>query len=59
MEDMERITNPEIVAAATPRLRQLLAIDYPYPANLDDAAAINAEGATAEGRATKGYKKVY
>jgi ectoine hydroxylase-related dioxygenase (phytanoyl-CoA dioxygenase family) len=48
MEDMKRNTKKEILATASPRVRQLFALDYPYPANLDDAPAENSEGATAE-----------
>jgi hypothetical protein len=55
MEDMVRLVRPDIITSATPRLRQLLAIDYPYPANLDDSEAVNAEGATAKKVTGKGY----
>ena len=38
---------------------QLLALDYPYPANLDDAAPVNAEGATAAEVKGKNYTLQY
>ena len=75
MEDLERTVNKAVQAAATPRLRQvprrraavhacantrqLMALDYPYPANLDEAAAVNAEGATAQEGKGKGYSGMY
>ena len=36
-----------------------MALDYPYPADLDEAAAVNAEGATAEEGKGKGYSSMY
>jgi ectoine hydroxylase-related dioxygenase (phytanoyl-CoA dioxygenase family) len=44
MEDQVRGVRPEVVERATPQLRQLMGLDYPYPQILDDAEAINAEG---------------
>jgi ectoine hydroxylase-related dioxygenase (phytanoyl-CoA dioxygenase family) len=38
------VVRPEVVARATPMLKQLLGIDYPYPQVLDEADAVNAEG---------------
>ena len=38
------VVDPDVVARATPMLRQLLGIDYPYPQVLDEADAVNAEG---------------
>lgn len=40
------VVKPEVVERATPLLRQLLGIDYPYPQVLDEADAVNAEGIT-------------
>lgn len=39
MEDQVRGLRPEILAAATPLLRQLVGLDYPYPRLLDDVEA--------------------
>ena len=36
-----------------------MALDYPYPANLDDAMPLNAEGATAKEVKGKSYKMGY
>jgi ectoine hydroxylase-related dioxygenase (phytanoyl-CoA dioxygenase family) len=44
MEDQVRGVRAEVVDRATPQLRQLMGLDYPYPQILDDAEAINAEG---------------
>ncbi|MEO7397487.1 MAG: phytanoyl-CoA dioxygenase family protein [Ilumatobacteraceae bacterium] len=44
MEDQVHGVRQEVVDRATPRLRQLMGLDYPYPQILDDAEAINAEG---------------
>ena len=38
------VVRDDVVARATPMLRQLLGVDYPYPQVLDDADAVNAEG---------------
>jgi ectoine hydroxylase-related dioxygenase (phytanoyl-CoA dioxygenase family) len=38
------VVRAEVVERATPMLRQLLGIDYPYPQVLDEAEAVNAEG---------------
>jgi len=38
------VVRADVVERATPLLRQLLGIDYPYPQVLDDAQAGNAEG---------------
>jgi ectoine hydroxylase-related dioxygenase (phytanoyl-CoA dioxygenase family) len=38
------VVDPDVVARATPILRQLLGVDYPYPQVLDEADAVNAEG---------------
>lgn len=38
------VVRADVVDRATPELRQLLAIDHPYPQVLDDADAGNAEG---------------
>ncbi len=44
MEDQLRGVRAEVIERATPQLRQLMGMDYPYPQILDDAEAINAEG---------------
>ena len=44
MEDQVHGVRAEVVDRATPQLRQLMGLDYPYPQILDDAEAINAEG---------------
>jgi ectoine hydroxylase-related dioxygenase (phytanoyl-CoA dioxygenase family) len=38
------VVHADVIARATPMLRQLLGIDYPYPQVLDKADAVNAEG---------------
>jgi len=38
------VVRSEVVERATPMLRQLLGIGYPYPQVLDEADAVNAEG---------------
>lgn len=43
LED-HRVVRSDVVERATPMLRQLLGVDYPYPQVLDDADAVNAEG---------------
>ena len=43
LED-HRVVRDDVVARATPMLRQLIGIDYPYPQVLDEADAVNAEG---------------
>ena len=44
MEDMPAALAAEFVAAASPDLRQLLGLNYPYPEVLDAAKAGNTEG---------------
>ncbi|MCR9088455.1 MAG: phytanoyl-CoA dioxygenase family protein [Rhodobacteraceae bacterium] len=44
MEDMPAALPPDLVANASPDLRQLLGLNYPYPEVLDAAAAGNTEG---------------
>ncbi|MEM9248936.1 MAG: phytanoyl-CoA dioxygenase family protein [Pseudomonadota bacterium] len=46
MEDMPAALPPEFIAQASPDLRQLLGLNYPYPEVLDAAAAGNTEGRT-------------
>lgn len=36
LEDLRRGVRPDVVARATPLLRQLMGLDYPYPEILDD-----------------------
>lgn len=36
-----------------------MALDYPYPANLDEATPVNAEGATAKEVKGKNYTMQY
>ena len=38
------VVRADVIDRATPMLRQLLGIDYPYPQVLDDAEAENTEG---------------
>lgn len=38
------VVRDDVVERATPMLRQLLGVDYPYPQVLDEAEAVNAEG---------------
>ncbi|MDX2378259.1 MAG: phytanoyl-CoA dioxygenase family protein [Acidimicrobiia bacterium] len=38
------VVRSDVVERATPMLRQLLGVDYPYPQVLDEAEAVNAEG---------------
>lgn len=47
MEDQVRGLDPKILAKASPLLRQLVGLDYPYPQILDEAEAGNAEGRVA------------
>jgi ectoine hydroxylase-related dioxygenase (phytanoyl-CoA dioxygenase family) len=44
MEDLTAMTGEAFVRAASPVMRQLMGLDYPYPQNLDDTEARNAEG---------------
>ena len=44
MEDQKRGVNPEVVASATPVLKQLLGYDFPYPQILEEAEEGNTEG---------------
>ena len=44
MEDQLRGVRPKIVESATPLLRQLLGLDYPYPQVLEEANASVTEG---------------
>lgn len=44
MEDMPAALPPEFVANASPDMRQLLGLNYPYPEVLDAAKAGNTEG---------------
>ncbi|WP_299391573.1 phytanoyl-CoA dioxygenase family protein [Pelagibius sp.] len=47
MEDQVRGLDPQILDRASPLLRQLVGLDYPYPQLLDEAEAGNAEGRVA------------
>ena len=47
MEDQVRGLDPRILDRASPLLRQLVGLDYPYPQLLDEAEAGNAEGRVA------------
>jgi ectoine hydroxylase-related dioxygenase (phytanoyl-CoA dioxygenase family) len=38
------VVRDDVIERATPMLRQLLGVDYPYPQVLDEAEAVNAEG---------------
>lgn len=44
LEDMPAALGRAYLDTAPPLMRQLLGLDYPYPENLDEAAAVNAEG---------------
>ena len=44
MEDMPATLAPSFIAAASPDIRQLIGLNYPYPEVLDAAKAGNAEG---------------
>ncbi len=44
MEDLSYSVTPEVMASASPDLRQLLGIDLRYPERLEDAGPGNAEG---------------
>ncbi len=48
MEDIRRVLSPEVAASASPRLRRLLCLDYPYPEVLDEAEPVNSEGAQSQ-----------
>jgi ectoine hydroxylase-related dioxygenase (phytanoyl-CoA dioxygenase family) len=44
LEDQRRGVRQEVIARATPMLRQLMSLDYPYPQVLDEAEATVAYG---------------
>ncbi|MEM1361082.1 MAG: phytanoyl-CoA dioxygenase family protein [Pseudomonadota bacterium] len=44
LEDMPAVLSKDFIAAASPELRQLLSFDFPFPTNLDEQEAGNAEG---------------
>lgn len=44
MEDQQRGVSEDVKSRATPALKQLLGMTYPYPQVLDDAPALNTEG---------------
>jgi ectoine hydroxylase-related dioxygenase (phytanoyl-CoA dioxygenase family) len=44
MEDMPAALSPEFIANASPEIRQLIGLNYPYPEVLDAAKAGNTEG---------------
>ena len=44
MEDLKRSVTPDVVANATPELRQLLGLELRYPELLEEAESGNAEG---------------
>ena len=48
MEDLKRGVKKSVQARASPVLRKLLLLDYPYPSLLDEAEAVNSEGAESE-----------
>ena len=47
MEALDQSVAPDVLAAATPELRQLLGVDLRYPELLEEAEAGNAEGKSA------------
>jgi hypothetical protein len=51
MEDQARGVTPEIISQASPQLKQLLGLHYPYPQLLDEAEAKNEIGRHAENEA--------
>lgn len=44
MEDQVRGVRPEVIARASPRLRQLIGVDLTYPQLLDEAPAVTEQG---------------
>ncbi|CAH1780369.1 unnamed protein product [Owenia fusiformis] len=48
MEDQRRLLQKTVMQRATPQLRRLLAVDYPYPAIMDELDPINSEGANSD-----------
>ncbi|XP_013398471.1 uncharacterized protein LOC106164960 [Lingula anatina] len=48
MEDIKRSVHPDILKRASPCLRRLLTMDYPYPALLDEAEPGNSEGSKSD-----------
>ena len=44
MEDMPAALSPEFIANASPDIRQLIGLNYPYPEVLDAAKSGNTEG---------------
>jgi ectoine hydroxylase-related dioxygenase (phytanoyl-CoA dioxygenase family) len=47
LEDQINGVSPEVIAAGTPLLRQLISVDYKFPELLDEAPAGNTEGRNA------------
>ena len=47
-EDLKRSVAKEIQKRASPALRKLMTLDYPYPSILDEAEAKNSEGSNSE-----------
>lgn len=47
LEDQARGVPPAVLASATPLLRRLIGVDYPFPQFLDEAEAGNTEGVNA------------
>ena len=44
MEGMKRGVDKDVLGRATPEMRRLLTLDYPYPSILDETEAVNSEG---------------
>ncbi len=48
MEDQKKMALNSVLARASPNMRKILLLDYPYPAVLDNEEASNTEGKSSE-----------
>ena len=48
MEDQKKMALNYVLARASPNMRKILLLDYPYPAVLDNEEAGNSEGKSSE-----------
>ena len=48
MEDQKKMALNSVLARASPNMRRILLLDYPYPAVLDNEDAGNSEGRSSE-----------
>ena len=48
MEDQKKMAMQSVLDRASPDLRKILLLDYPYPAVLDNEEASNSEGRSSE-----------